>query len=114
VPIHPPEEDCVHFLLAPKRSLATLMVVAVGALLALAPSAFAASPTQEGYNAPGGNAQAEVQPRAVTNARATHPGGGLLPFTGLDLAFVLPIGAGLLLFGLGLRYLSMHSRPPPS
>jgi hypothetical protein len=104
----------VHFMLAPKRSLATLMVVAVGALLALAPSAFAASPLQEGYNAPGGNAQAEVQPPAVTSAGATHHGGGPLPFTGLDLAFVLPVGAGLLLFGLGLRYLSMHARQPHS
>jgi hypothetical protein len=108
--IHPSEEDCVHFMLAAKRSLATLMVVAIGALLALAPGAFAASPIQEGYNAPGGNAQAEVQPQAVTSARATHGGGDLLPFTGFDLALVLPVGAGLLLFGLGVRYLSMHGR----
>ena len=104
----------MHLMQAPKRSLATVMVVAVGALLALAPSAFAASPVQEGYSAPGGNAQAEVQPRTVASARATHHGGGPLPFTGLDLAFVLLVGAGLLLFGLGLRYLSTHARQPHS
>jgi hypothetical protein len=86
---------------------AALALLITGALL-LAPGALAATPAQEGYNAPGGRSQSDVQSaRAPSAASTTQPGGGdLLPFSGMDLAFIVVVGGGLVLLGAGLRRLS--------
>jgi hypothetical protein len=90
---------------------AALALLIVGVLLLVAPGALAATPAQEGYNAPGGRSQSDVQsaraPGAASTATTTQPtGGDLLPFSGMDLAFIVVVGGGLVLLGAGLRRLS--------
>lgn len=84
---------------AARRHRAFIAILAVAVVLTLAPGALAATPAQEGYNPPGGNVQANA-------AATTKTAGSGLPFTGLDLAFVVAVGGGLLLLGGGLRRLS--------
>jgi hypothetical protein len=94
-----------------RRSRVFVAVVGAVAVLALAPGAFAATPAQEGYNAPGGNVQAGIQAAGANDVpRATRAeSSGALPFTGLDLAFVVVVGGGLVLLGAGLRRLSARA-----
>lgn len=75
------------------------LMVAVCALLVLAPSALGAGGAAgQGYGGKGG-VQNEVSQGAL-NATA---GKGSLPFTGLDLALLVVGGMTLLLVGAGLR-----------
>jgi hypothetical protein len=90
---------------------AALALLIAGALLLAAPGALAATPAQEGYNAAGGRSQSDVQSargaNAASTATSTQPAGGdPLPFSGMDLAFIVVVGGGLLLLGAGLRRLS--------
>jgi hypothetical protein len=86
------------------------------ALLLGAPSAFAETSSQAGYSKPGGTVQAQISnspgsststpvastPEKVTQAKSSAQ----LPFTGLDLAFVVGAGGLLLALGFGMRRLS--------
>ena len=91
------------------RAALPLAIVVAG--LVLTPVALAATPAQEGYNAPGGRAQSDVQsagaPDAAGTAANARPAvGEPLPFSGMDLVFVVVVGCGLVLLGAGLRRLS--------
>lgn len=89
---------------------AAIALFIVVALLLFVPGALAATPAQEGYDAAGGRAQSDIQPagaRDAANPTSTQPeGGGPLPFSGMDLAFAVVVGGGLVLLGAGLRRLS--------
>ena len=74
------------------------LVVAVCALLALAPTALGAGSAGQGYGGNGG-VQNEVSQGAVNSAAS----GGSLPFTGTDLALLVAGGVSLLVVGAGLR-----------
>jgi hypothetical protein len=91
----------------------------IGALLATLailafPAAAAAQTVQDAYSSPAGNIQAEVNTADqspggnVTQTTTRSDGDGALPFTGLDLAFLLLGGAGLLVVGLALRRVTQH------
>lgn len=98
----------------------TIVAAAVAALLVAAP-AFAQSvnPTEQGYSAPAGTTQqqiqsspgpsAQVSPGTTTNVtpvaakKAAPAKSSGLPFTGLELGLVLAAGIGLLGLGFGLR-----------
>ena len=76
-----------------------LVLVALCAVLVLAPSALAAGGSAgQGYGGAGGNVQNEVG-----SAAGTAGAGGSLPFTGLDLALLVLGGMTLLVVGAGLR-----------
>jgi hypothetical protein len=106
----------------------SFLAVFLAALLmgGFAATAVAQSPTQDAYggvlgeqvgdddatsnDSPGGGQADEagdeaVAPVAVANAQT----GSSLPFTGLDLAVVVLIGAGLVGLGLGLRWASRRT-----
>jgi hypothetical protein len=74
------------------------LIVAVCALLALAPTALGAGSAGQGYGGKGG-VQNEVNQGAV-NAAASK---GSLPFTGMDLALLVVGGLSLVVVGAGLR-----------
>jgi hypothetical protein len=91
--------------------------LAVGALLAVgAPAAMAQSPSEEGYSAPGGVVQTQLDngggnPAAKNSESAPLASersapAGKLPFTGLDVALVVGAGGMLMLLGFGVRRLS--------
>jgi hypothetical protein len=94
-----------------RRSRVFVAVIAAVAVLAPVSPALAATPVQEGYNAPGGNVQAGIQSRGANDVPGTTraESSGALPFTGLDLAFVVVVGGGLVLLGGGLRRLSARA-----
>jgi hypothetical protein len=97
-----------------------IVAMAVAMSLVAAP-AFAQSvnPTEQGYSAPAGTTQQQIQSSPAPEAEAT-PGeqprvtpvaaekaapaeSSGLPFTGLELGLVLAAGLGLLALGFGLR-----------
>jgi hypothetical protein len=91
---------------------------AVSACLIAAPAALGQTTSaQEGYSAPAGSVQQQLRgPRedavrgtTVVSNRDTTAGGaaqGGLPFTGLDIAFVIGAGGVLLAVGASIRRLS--------
>jgi hypothetical protein len=86
------------------------LILAVFAVLALAPAALAASGSGSagtGYGGNAGEVQNDVSQGAV-HAAATK---GTLPFTGLDLALLVVGGLALVVVGAGLR---RASRRPAS
>jgi hypothetical protein len=103
----------------------TIAAAAVSVLLVAAPAVAQVNPTEQGYSAPAGTTQqqinsspaptanvtpskpAKVTPVAAKKAAPAKKGG--LPFTGLELGLVLAAGIGLLGIGLGLRRLSRPS-----
>ncbi len=101
----------IHRCLRARNRNAQRSHCSVVALLVLAPGALAATPAQEGYNTPGGSSQSDIQRAGARDAAspATSPqqaSGDLLPFSGMDLAFAVVVGGGLVLLGAGLRRLS--------
>jgi hypothetical protein len=90
------------------------MAVLLAAFAALAfPAAAAAQTAQDAYSSPAGTIQADVKsaakdPRPNVTQTTLSDSGGALPFTGLDLAFLLMSGSGLLLVGAGLRHATRH------
>jgi hypothetical protein len=103
-------------------------LAAVIAVLALAPAAFAQS-TGTGYGGQGGGVAGQVAPGgppsaggAAAGAEAAHGGGaaaaeageaeagGLLAFTGLDVALI--VGGGLLLLAAGVALSRIVARNP--
>ena len=103
----------------------TIAAAAAAMLLVAAPAVAQVNPTEQGYSAPAGTTQqqinsspaptaqvtpskpATVTPVAAQKAAPAKKSG--LPFTGLELGLVLAAGAGLLVVGLGLRRLSRPS-----
>ena len=93
-------------------------LVAVVATLAFAPAALAQSSAVDGYGGKGGEVTGALgnggggEPGAGASASGSGAGGGggVLPFTGLDLGFL--IGGGLLLVavGAGLTRMRPHGR----
>lgn len=84
------------------------LIVAVFALLVLAPTALAAGGSAgSGYGGVGGNVQNDVQQGAL-DASGTESSGGSLPFTGLDLTLLVAGGMTLLVVGAGLRQAAKH------
>jgi hypothetical protein len=85
------------------------LIVAVCALLVLAPTALASGSGSAGtgYGGNAGGVQNQVNQGAV-NAAASK---GTLPFTGLDLALLVVGGLSLVVVGAGLR---RASRRPTS
>ena len=94
---------------SPARRIA---VAAVAAALLVAPPAFGQTTSaQSGYSAPAGSVQQQLQgtrdaPEPTARQAATT---NRLPFSGLDVAFVLAAGGLLLAIGVSMRRLS---RPP--
>jgi hypothetical protein len=99
------------------------VLAAVVAVLALAPAAFAqstgagyggqaggtAGQVQGGSTPGGGTAGAEASKNAASEASSPDQG-GLLAFTGLDVALI--VGGGLLLLGSGVALSRVVSRNP--
>jgi hypothetical protein len=95
------------------RKFFTAMII--GAMLALPAGAMAqGSSAQGGYNQPGGVVQDQIvtqparasstnTPAVTTTAPPAQTNESNLPFTGLDLAFVVGAGGVLLLLGFGIR-----------
>jgi hypothetical protein len=69
-----------------------LVVAAAVSIAVLAPAALAQDPTVSVYGGEGGNVQGQLDPSGAA--------GGVLPFTGIDLAFAF--GAGLVLIAVGI------------
>jgi hypothetical protein len=90
-----------------------LTVFAIGVTcLALTASALAGGSLLSSYGGQGTTPQVKVSTAAQNSAAAkpaaakpaaTKPSGGTLPFTGMDVGFVLAAGAVLLGAGLALR-----------
>lgn len=107
------------------RGLTRTIAAAAASMLLIAAPAAAQNPTEQGYSAPAGTTQqqinsspaptanvtpskpAKVTPVAAKKAAPAKKGG--LPFTGLELGLVLAAGIGLLGIGLGLRRVSRPS-----
>src|SRR3954451_213539 len=93
-----------------KRKTGLCSTLAVCALLALAPFARAQSPTLQGYGEDRGLVQ-QVQHASNNSShspqaqpvKSSSSSGAKLPFTGLDLAIVVGLGAVLAATGLVLR-----------
>jgi hypothetical protein len=91
-----------------KRKLGFLSAAVVCVVLALAPLARAQSPTLQGYGEDRGLVQ-QVQHASSSHAPKAQPvkssssSGAKLPFTGLDLAIIVGLGAVLAGTGLVLR-----------
>ena len=97
------------------------IILASVASLAFAAPAFADDAMLSGYAGKGGQVQAEVvshgtsgnsgnNAAAPTAAAATQASGNSLPFTGLDVMWILAAGIGLAGLGLVTRRLSSGSR----
>ena len=85
-----------------------LTVFAIGVTcLVLTASALAGGSLLSSYGGQGTTPQVKVstatQNSAAAKPAATKPSGGTLPFTGMDVGFVLAAGAVLLGAGLALR-----------
>lgn len=103
--------------------LCTIAVAAVGAVLLVAPAAFAeptggaaqTSPSLEAYSGPGGAIQTEIEPSPeptppepippLRRVEKPQEASAKLPFTGLDLGLVGAAGGVLLMLGFGIRRL---------
>jgi hypothetical protein len=96
------------------RAVRIAALTATGLILA-APAAVAQT-AQEGYSSPGGNVQSQVQASGPANsatipvraAPRTQTGTTSLPFSGLDLIFLLVTGGGLLVVGVALRHITQR------
>ena len=102
------------------RPIMRLRNITVGAVLAAALAiaaapAYAQSSAENGYSEPAGSVQQQLDPRgdddhAVASSNVSkdsdNSSGSKLPFTGLDIAFVVAAGGVLLAMGLGIRRLS--------
>jgi hypothetical protein len=103
------------------RSATKVIVAALSAAMLLGvPAAYGATSAVQGYSQPGGVVQTQLDngggnsPGVATSttpppAKVTTAKGGELPFTGLDLALVVMVGATLVALGLGTRRLSQMS-----
>jgi hypothetical protein len=87
-------------------------------VLACSSPAAVAQTVQDGYSAPGGTVQSDVQAGGggspTTPARAVqqaNTGSNSLPFSGLDLVFLLATGAALFGVGVGLRRMTHREDP---
>ena len=97
---------------AVRRSTARrVAVAAVAAALMVAPPAFGETTSaQSGYSAPAGSVQQQLHgTREAPEPTARHATTNRLPFSGLDVAFVIAAGGLLLAIGVSVRRLS---RPP--
>jgi hypothetical protein len=99
------------------RTRATVLAVVAVLAAVLAASAYAGgnSSTSATYGSRGTKIQRSVSKHTPTK-RTTTPhivptGGGMLPFTGLDLAFIAGGGVLLVVMGVSLRRLT---RKPPA
>jgi hypothetical protein len=111
------------------KRLASLFVVVVAlSVFASVPAAFAAMTAQEAYAPQGGTTQADISggggsggasavgnggdstAAATAGTTKTQDGGNFLPFTGLDIGFLVMVGGGLLGLGFGLRRLTRLER----
>jgi hypothetical protein len=96
---------------------ASLLAAVTALVLAAATPAAIAQTAQEGYSAPGGTVQSNVQgggsgPNSpASTVQQARTGSTTLPFSGLDLVFLLGAGMGLFALGIGLRRLT-HSTDP--
>jgi predicted secreted Zn-dependent protease len=101
------------------KSRLILPLCAVLAVCAFAPSAALAQvSSSDAYSGVAGKVQTDVQPQAskASPVSPTPPAtqaktSSSLPFTGLDLTFVLGAGALLVGMGFGLRRLSVRRAP---
>ncbi|MGI8513517.1 MAG: hypothetical protein ACR2NH_12915 [Solirubrobacteraceae bacterium] len=84
-------------------------LIATCCCLALAPSAWADESSVQGYSGEAGSVLSQVPPEPAGESAD----GGSLPFTGLDVGFMLALGAGLVAAGFGLNLL-LRRRPAPS
>jgi hypothetical protein len=105
-----------------KRLVSLSVVIVALSIFASVPAAFAAMTAQEAYAPQGGTAQADVSgggggapvvgnggdgiAAAKAGTTKTQDGGNFLPFTGLDIGFLVMVGGGLLGLGYGLRRLT--------
>ena len=92
-------------------------LVAVVATLAFAPAALAQSSAVEVYGGKGGEVTEVLGNGGAGGAGAGAPttsaeggGGGVLPFTGLDLAFLIGGGVVLVAVGAGLSHVRPQGR----
>jgi hypothetical protein len=100
----------------PFMTFRSVVAVAI-ASMALAPAAFAASSSTQGYGGPGGSTQTAIDPGGapgtgtasqLTTPRQSSQGNqSNLAFTGSDVLLVALMGGGLVATGFGLRRLSL-------
>jgi len=93
----------------PGMRRAALIVTCCCCCLALAPAAWADESSVQGYGGEAGSVLSQVPPEPA----GEQADGGSLPFTGLDVGFMLALGAGLVVAGFGLNLL-LRRRPAPS
>lgn len=98
------------------RARIAILVVCIAALLAVASSAYAATPSDNAYGPQGGvlgvggsggnggNAGSGNAPATTTRVEST----GSLPFTGLQAGLILAAGAGLIGTGIVVRRASRN------
>ena len=98
------------------RLVRGVSLVAVVATLAFAPAALAQSSAVEVYGGKGGEVTEALGNGGAGSAGAGAPttsaegGGGVLPFTGLDLAFLIGGGVVLVAVGAGLSHVRPQGR----
>jgi hypothetical protein len=99
------------------RNITVGAVLSAALFVAAAPAyAHAQSSAENGYSEPAGSVQQQLDPRGdddhavassnVSKNDSDNSSGSKLPFTGLDIAFVVAAGGVLLAMGLGIRRLS--------
>jgi hypothetical protein len=96
-----------------RRATIAAVVVALAALLASSALAGNSSSTRSTYTSKGKNVQQTLGGKQTGTKKkpvAKVTGSTTLPFTGLDLAFV--VGAGLVLVGTGLSLRRITRKPP--
>jgi hypothetical protein len=98
-----------------KRATVLVVVAVLAAVFASLAFAGGNSSSSATYKSKGAKIQRSVKPKAPkTPTNVTHPsvskGGGTLPFTGLDLAFIA--GGGVLLVAMGGSLRRLTRKPP--
>jgi len=87
------------------RKMKVALLLAVCVMVISASPAFAQSGLQ-GYQNGGEDVAGALQGGGDQAGTVSADSGGSLPFTGLDIALILGVGAGLVAIGLGARRLT--------
>ena len=88
------------------QKMRVALLLAVCAMVISASPALAQSSGLTGYQSGGEDVAGALQGGGDQAGTVSADSGGSLPFTGLDIALILGVGAGLVAIGLGTRRLT--------